>query len=576
MTTAILLAQFDHLTDAHDAVPRFRRFILDLAVRGKLVDQDADDESASELVLQIQEKRQLLIEAGELRAQPTRHGAIRKQKELPLIEDQELPFGIPDNWVWVRFAQIASFSAGRTPPRHDFRFWDSGEFPWVSIADMVDGGVVVITKEMISDEAKAEVFKSDPVREGTIIMSFKLTIGKISRLGIPAFHNEAIISISPYLSDLDAYLFKVLPQFSQGGDKKDAVKGATLNRESISNILLPLPPVAEQHRIAAKIDELMALCDELEAAHAERESRRQRLTAASTHRLSEPEDDGSALREQAGFHLSHLSRMTARPDQISTLRQTILNLAVQGKLVEQDPNDGSSAELIEEIDRERSAIAETDRRTTPKAQDILSEVSSWEIPLTWTWRGLADLALFIDYRGKTPAKTKSGVPLITAKNVRRGFINPEPREFVSKATYDSWMTRGLPRCGDVLLTTEAPMGNVAVVHIEESFALAQRVINFRLYGNLDSDFVAIQLLSPPFQAILAETATGLTAKGIKGARLKRLPFALPPLTEQRRIAQKVDELMALCDELEEQMTMAQSERSRLLEAVLQEALFSVG
>jgi type I restriction enzyme S subunit len=186
--------------------------------------------------------------------------------------------------------------------------------------------------------------------------------------------------------------------------------------------------------------------------------------------------------------------------------------------------------------------------------------------------GLADLALFIDYRGKTPAKTSSGIRLITAKNVRQGIINMEPAEFISNATYNAWMTRGLPRDGDVLFTTEAPMGNAAVIRLNENFGLAQRVINFRLYGSLDPDFMALQLLSAPFQSILDKTATGLTAKGIKAAKLKRLPYAIPPLSEQRRIVEKVVELMALCDRLEAQLATARTESSRLLEALLHQTL----
>jgi type I restriction enzyme S subunit len=185
---------------------------------------------------------------------------------------------------------------------------------------------------------------------------------------------------------------------------------------------------------------------------------------------------------------------------------------------------------------------------------------------------LADLVLFIDYRGKTPTKTQAGVRLITAKNVKKGFVNLEPEEFVSRAEYKAWMTRGYPAVGDVLFTTEAPMGNAAVVRLTEPFALAQRTINFRPYGAIDPDFLVLQLLAEPFQAILDKTATGLTAKGIKAAKLKRLPIAVPPIAEQRRIVTKVDELMALCDRLEESLTVGENSRSRLLEAVLHEAL----
>ena len=134
------------------------------------------------------------------------------------------------------------------------------------------------------------------------------------------------------------------------------------------------------------------------------------------------------------------------------------------------------------------------------------------------------------------------------------------------------MTRGLPKPGDVLFTTEAPMGNAAVVRDAARFALAQRVINFRSYGALDPEFLVLQLNAPPFQRILDETATGLTAKGIKAAKLKRLPVAVPPLAEQRRIVAKVNAAMTMCQEMGDGLASAQEVRSRLLEALLHQAL----
>jgi type I restriction enzyme S subunit len=160
------------------------------------------------------------------------------------------------------------------------------------------------------------------------------------------------------------------------------------------------------------------------------------------------------------------------------------------------------------------------------------------------------------------------VRLITAKNVKKSFISISPEEFLSERDYQAWMTRGLPMTGDILFTTEAPMGNASVVRIPERFALAQRVICFRPYSAVNPDFLTLQLLSEPFQAILNLTATGLTAKGIKAAKLKRLPVAVPPLAEQQRIVAKVDELMALCDQLDAARTERERRRTVLASAAL--------
>jgi type I restriction enzyme S subunit len=256
--------------------------------------------------------------------------------EDPSFVRHDRPHELPATWRWVRFGNIVDFSAGRTPSRNDTSFWNTGDFAWISIADMEDGKTVAATKETVSSKARANVFKCEPEAPGTMIMSFKLTIGKIARLGIAAFHNEAIISIRPHLDKLDPFLFKVLPDFARGGDTKGAIKGATLNRASISNISIPLPPLAEQHRIVAKIDELMALCDRLEEARSTRETTRDWLAAASLARLNRPDPDPQTFRAHAAQTLEALAPLTSRPDQIKLLRQTILSLAVRGQLSEPD------------------------------------------------------------------------------------------------------------------------------------------------------------------------------------------------------------------------------------------------
>ena len=240
MNAKRLLALYYRVLDEPDAVSRLRRFVLNLAVRGRLVEQNPEDEPGSDLLKRIATEKARLVMSG----------VVRKPRPVSLVDAP--PFAVPLTWQWVHLGNIVDFSAGRTPPRNETSFWNTGDFAWVSIADMKDGETVQATKETVSDKARFNVFKSEPEAPGTMIMSFKLTIGKIARLGIPAFHNEAIISICPYLRELEPFLFKVLPDLARAGDTKGAIKGATLNRESISKIMIPLPPLAEQQRVSWK------------------------------------------------------------------------------------------------------------------------------------------------------------------------------------------------------------------------------------------------------------------------------------------------------------------------------------
>ena len=241
----------DKLGEAADeleaAAKRLDKKILDLAIRGKLVSQNPNDEPASELLKRIA---------------AASHKSPCKNHETPI----EPPFKIPESWVWTRLGTICEFYLGKTPPRANKLYWDPPTVPWVTISDMTQHGRIVRTREGVSSCAIANgaIGKISPA--GTLLMSFKLTIGKVSILDCDATHNEAIISILPCCNPSNImrdYLFATLPCLVGNAETSPAIMGDTLNKKTLSNLLIPLPSLAEQKRIVSKVGELKSLLQAL-------------------------------------------------------------------------------------------------------------------------------------------------------------------------------------------------------------------------------------------------------------------------------------------------------------------------
>ena len=242
--------------------------ILQEAIQGKLVPQIAEEGTAQELLEQIKAEKQKLVKEGKLKKSALNDSVIYRGDDNKYYEQigtnciditDEIPFDLPCNWCWCRFSNIVSMIIGKTPARGEQTYWINGKYNWVSISDMVDGGTIYTTKEKVSDLAVKEVFSATISKKGSLLMSFKLSIGKTSILDIDAYHNEAIITIRPVIDKeyvMRNYLFKVLPLIANLGESKDAIKGKTLNSKSLSNLLIPLPPLQEQQRIIEQMNRL--------------------------------------------------------------------------------------------------------------------------------------------------------------------------------------------------------------------------------------------------------------------------------------------------------------------------------
>ena len=578
MNATQLLAHFDRLSEAPDAVPRLRRFILDLAVRGKLVEQDARDEPAAMLLKRIHAEK---LQCGNGKSSKSERGEVIKGGE---------PFILPKRWTWTSLGDVADLVRGIT-----FSASDKATVPTAGALPCFRSGN--IQKEIVWGDfvyVPKTVLKSDTqlVRANDILISIANSYELVGKSSIVTTVNQEA-TFGAFLAAIR--LFLLPPQFVQhvlaSGYSANAFRTGSSQTTNIANItfgtirahLIPLPPLAEQHRIVAKVDELMALCDQLEAAQQERERRRDRLSSASLQRLNQPAVDTTpeTQREHARFHLHQLPRLTTGPEHIEALRQAILNLAVNGRLVRQNTDDETAIALLKRIDQKRAKLLSADY---PNPQEARTQLRKQEIqvlpeklsllPDGWSWATLMQCSLLvIDCHNKTAPYSLSGIPLIRTTNVRNGRFNLKEPKFVDDLTYARWSARCEPDPGDILITREAPMGEVAVIPSGMKICLGQRMMLARLVPDtIDPQFLLYSLRDPNLMERVQDKPIGATVQHLRVGGIETLLVPLPPLAEQQRIVAKVDELMALCDQLEAQLRITQTDSRRLLEAVLEAAL----
>ncbi|WP_144966652.1 restriction endonuclease subunit S [Pseudomonas sp. DE0010] len=555
--SAVLTDNLPLLAGAPNGIKKLRELILELAVRGKLVPQDPSDEPASELLKLIAEEKARLVAQGK----------IKKQKPLAGVEEAALPFELPVAWVWARLGEITNF--GTTTKKDEIP-----DDAWVLDLEDIEKDTSRLLQKTRFYERNSLSDKNSFAKGDVLYGKLRPYLNKVLVAEDDGFCTTEILPFrchGPYVAHYFMVALKSPYFLSYVNAKSYGMKMPRLGTEDGRQALFPLPPLAEQHRIVAKVDELMALCDRLEARQADAVSAHVQLVQAllgSLTQASNAEDFAQSWQRLT----EHFHALLTTESSIDALKQTLLQLAVMGKLVPQDPSDEPASELLRRIAEQKARLISEEGLRTTARDDVPEAEHYFRLHTGWASCRLGNLARFIDYRGRTPTKTSYGVPLITAKNVRPGFISRDPQEFIAETDYLSWMTRGFPRVGDMLFTTEAPMGNVAVIDIAERFALAQRVICFQLHELETGPFLKLTMMSSGFQTQLSDAATGMTATGIKSSRLKEIPVPIPPLAEQHRIVAKVDQLMALCDQLKARLNHVRQVHEHLASALVEQGV----
>jgi len=550
MMLDVFFEKFGLFANAPDAVATMRELVLQLAVQGKLVNQNGSDGNASQLLAAISRERDVQAKN------------LRTPNEPASADGYEHAFPVPANWTWTQLGRIAlqiqyGYTASADPTATDIRMLritdiQNNQVDWSSVPGC-----------RIAPEDAEKYFLS---QNDILIARTGGTIGKsfiVPHTPVKSVFASYLIRVTPPSSIAARYLKTILesPLYWMQLRQMSAGTGQpNVNGQALGRLAIPLPPLAEQKRIVAKVDELMALCDRLEEQQQERETRHAALARASLARFTEAPTPANL---EFLFHNSY-----AIPP--ADLRKSILTLAVQGKLVPQDSRDESAERLFADLELERRQFAEVYnfRSSCGKVSD---KTLPFDVPSTWKWCALSSLFNAItDGDHLPPPKSEDGIAFLTIGNITTGTLKFEGCRFVPDTYYQGLADFRRPKRGDILYTVVgATYGRAALVETDRPFCVQRHIAILKPSQKIDVEYLMVALRSPLSYEQASESTTGTAQPTIPLGSLRNFAIPLPPIAEQRRIVAKVDELMALVDAIETQLTTARDTADELMQAVVQ-------
>lgn len=488
-----------------------RDSILSLAVQGKLVNQRSDEGSAIELCKVISERKDWLM----------KHGVIKEEKPLSIITDEEIPYEIPDNWTWIRLGdycqkvtdQVASGSFASL--RENVPSLKEPNYAiMVKTADFANGFTRNLT---YTTKHGYDFLENSNLYGGELILSNIGSIGKC--FIVPALECKMTLAPNAVMvrlinDELRDYLYYYILS-PQGYQALLTIASGTamkkFNKTDLKKILLPIPPLAEQKRIVAKIEELLPYIDRYEQAWRKLEDFNKRFPA--------------------------------------DMQKTLLQMAIQGRLVEQRPEEGTGDELYCQIQAEKQRLI---KAGTIKNEKPLPEIAEDEIPFdipeSWKWVRLIDLCKSIqDGDHQPPPQVPKGIPFLVISNISSGKIDYSNTRYVPPSYYEALPSERVAEQGDILFTVTGSYGIPIKVTSNQQFCFQRHIALMKLM--IVGDYLFYILRSPAVQLQCDAVATGTAQKTVGLKSLRNIVLPLPPLAEQKRIVARLEELLPLCERL---------------------------
>lgn len=478
-----------------------REKILDLAMRGKLVPQDPNDEPASVLLDKIKAEKAELI----------KEKKIKKTKSLPPITDDEKPFDIPDSWEWVRLGDVGTITSGGTPKTSEKSYWEEGKIPWITPAVMSasQNDIVFNNKDVkYINNLGLEKSSAHLIQKDSLVVSSRAPIGYVNIVPFEYTTNQGCKSVSLYDDTNKQFIYFAIKNAVPEMNRR--ASGTTFKEISgtkFGQTIVPLPPLSEQSRIAAKIAQLFALLRKVE----------------------------SSTQQYAKLQ--------------TLLKSKVLDLAMRGKLVKQDPNDEPASVLLEKIKVEKAELVREKKiKKSKPLPPITDEKKPFDIPDSWEWVRLGNIVSYQNgyaYKSSELVKIRKGLPVIKSQNIMTLKVIIKDNNDYVKEPNEKMLNSKIIK-GDLLMCLSSqsknpePLGKTAIYDLDKPALLNQRVLKLKLINHSMTDLIYYFINSSWFHFTVSHRGSGSGQSNLKLGDVMNMPIPVPPLNEEKHIVNRIE------------------------------------